>query len=86
MFSSAAVLANFFDALLAFLFVFLAIMLLIHRLLWPILTRTLFRMTDIGTKGRRAILTAVGVALLSASVFGGEFPELLKDLVKVFGG
>jgi len=43
-------------------------------------------MTDIGTKGRRAILTSVGLALLSASVFGGKLPELLKGLVKIFGG
>jgi glucose-6-phosphate isomerase len=43
-------------------------------------------MADIGTKGRRAILTAVGLALLSASVFGGKFPEFLKEFVKIFGG
>jgi glucose-6-phosphate isomerase len=40
-------------------------------------------MTDIGTKGRRAILTAVGIALLSTSVFGGKFPGLLKDIAKI---
>jgi hypothetical protein len=78
--------SNMFDAVFALLFGFLASMLLLHRLLWPFLTRTLFRMTDIGTKGRRSILVAIGVALLSASVFGGKFPELLKDLVKAFGG
>jgi hypothetical protein len=79
-------LSNVVDALLALLFVVLAAMLLIHRAVWPLLARTLFRMADIGTKGRRAILTAVGLALLSASVFGGKFPELLKDLTKIFGG
>jgi hypothetical protein len=62
------------------------VLLLIHRLLWPLLTRTLFRRADIGTKGRQAILTAVGLALFGASVFGGRFPDLLKDLVKIFGG
>ena len=56
-----------------------SMILLVHRLVWPVLSRTLFRMTDIGTKGRRSILVAVGSALLSASVFGGKFPELLKD-------
>jgi hypothetical protein len=49
---------------------------------WP----HLFRMQDIGTKGRRVILTAVGIALLSASVVGGKFPELLKHILKSFGG
>jgi hypothetical protein len=79
-------LSNLLDATMALLFVFLACLLLVHRAVWPLLSRTLFRMTDIGTKGRRAILTAVGVALLSASVFGGKFPELFKDLVKILGG
>jgi hypothetical protein len=77
---------NLLDVFIALIFVALALILLLHRALWPLLTRTLFRMTDIGTKGRRAILTTVGLALLSASVFGGKFPELLKDLVRTFGG
>jgi hypothetical protein len=78
--------SNIVDAVIALFYVLLAVLLLIHRALWPLLTRTLFRMTDMGTKGRRAILTAVGLAVLSESVFGGKFPELLKDLVKIFGG
>jgi hypothetical protein len=77
---------NALDAALALLFVSLALLLLIHRALWPLLPRTLFRIQEMGIKGRRAILTAVGLALLSASVFGGKFPELLKEIVKSFGG
>jgi len=62
-------------------------LLLIHRAVWPILIRTLFRMQDIGTKGRRAILTAVGVALLGLVRCSVEkVPELLKDLIKILGG
>jgi hypothetical protein len=38
-----------------------------------------------GTKGRRAILALFGAALLGTSMFGGRFPELLKELVKRFG-
>jgi hypothetical protein len=78
--------SNIMDAVVALFYVLLAVLLLIHRALWPLLTRTLFRMAYIGTKGRRSILTTVGLALLSVSVFGGKFPELLKDLVKIFGG
>jgi hypothetical protein len=79
-------LTNIFDALLAFLFVCLAILLLIHRATWPLLNRTLFRMADIGTKGRRAILTAVGTALLSTSVFHDKIPDLLKEIIRALGG
>ena len=79
-------LTNIFDVALALLFALLAILLLIHRLLWPLLTRTLFRMQDIGTKGRRAILAIVGSALLGTSVFGGKFPELLAKVIEKLGG
>ncbi len=78
-------LTNMFDAALALLFVLLALLLLVHRLFWPLLTRTLFRMTDIGTKGRRAILTTVGFALIAAGI-SGKVPELLQELVEKFGG
>jgi hypothetical protein len=76
--------SNIFDALLAFLFVFLALILLVHRAVWPLLNRTLFRMQDIGTKGRRAILFAVGTGLLTLAGFG--LPEWLKSIFKPFGG
>jgi hypothetical protein len=85
-FIAAIAASNLFNCLFAILFVILAAVLLVHRAIWPLLTRTLFRMTDIGTKGRRAILTAVGLALLSASVFGDKAPDLFKDLMKIFGG
>lgn len=84
--SPLVALTNMFDAALALLFALLAVLLLIHRAVWPLLTRTLFKMQDIGTKGRRGILAAVGVALLSTSVFGEKVPDLFKDLMKVFGG
>jgi hypothetical protein len=77
---------NIFDLLLALLFILLIVILLIHRAIWPLLSRTLFRMQDIGTKGRRAILTAVGMALLSASIFHEKIPDLLKEVIKAFGG
>jgi hypothetical protein len=76
---------NLFDTLLAILFVSLSTLLLIHRLIWPLLTRTLFRMTDIGTKGRRAILTTVGLALLAAGI-SGKVPELVQKIIEKLGG
>jgi hypothetical protein len=79
-------LGNLFDVLLALLFVLLAVLLLVHRVVWPLLSRALFRMADIGTKGRRAILAAVGTALLGTAVFGGKFPELLAKLIGKLGG
>jgi hypothetical protein len=75
---------NFFDAALALLFVLLAVMLLLHRCIWPVLSRTVFKMQDIGTKGRRGILVTVGLAFLGWS--GVQLPELLKKLIEKLGG
>lgn len=80
-----AALSNAPDMLLALVFEILAVTLLVHRLLWPLLTRTLFKMADIGTKGRRAILTAVGFALLAAGL-SGRVPELVQKLVETLRG
>jgi hypothetical protein len=75
--------SNLFDSLFAFVFFVLAAVLLAHRALWPLLTRTLFKMQDIGTKGRRGILMLVGFSLLGLS--GAKVPELLKQLAKIIG-
>jgi hypothetical protein len=77
---------NIFDALLALLFVFLALILLVHRLVWPLLARTLFRMQDIGTKGRRGVLVAVGLALLAAALHVEKFSELFKKIIEKLAG
>jgi hypothetical protein len=75
---------NLLDAFIALIFVVLAMLLLAHRAIWPLLTRTLFRMQDIGTKGRRAILTTVGLALIAAGVTG-KVPELVQKVIEKFG-
>lgn len=79
-------LTNVFDTVLALLFVLFATTLIIHRALWPLLTRSLFRMQAIGTKGRRGIFITVGIALLDVSVFRGKFPELLKGIIRSLAG
>lgn len=76
-------LTNMFDVLLAGLFVLLALLFLIHRALWPVLTRSVFRVQEIGTTGRRAILLAVGLSLLGWS--GVKLSELASELVKALG-
>ena len=68
MFSLFTAWSNFLDFLLALLFVLPSVLLLVHRAFWPLLTRTLFRMTDIGTKGRRGILIVIGLALITHSL------------------
>ncbi|HUA91552.1 MAG TPA: hypothetical protein VL991_03240 [Terracidiphilus sp.] len=71
---------NLFDTLLALLFVALAVVLLVHRAFWPLLCRTLFRLHEVGTEGRRAILVALGFGLVGWS--GVQVPDWLRDLAK----
>lgn len=78
--------SNVLDVALATAFFMLCFLLLLHMTFWPILTRTLFRIQEVGTKGRRGILTTVGLALLGTSVFGGKFPELLAKVIEKLGG
>jgi hypothetical protein len=79
---------NVLDAAIAFLFVALALLLLIHRCIWPILTRSLFRMQEIGIQGRRGILFAAGLALLVAGfhIEKLELPEWVKAIVEAAKG
>lgn len=58
--------SNAIDFLAASVFVVLAAVLLIHRALWPLLNRSIFRLQQIGGNGRRAILVSLGLMLLGA--------------------
>jgi hypothetical protein len=84
--TAAVSMSNVFDALFALLYVVLVLTLLIHALLWPLLNRALYYTQDLGTKGRRSILTSIGLGLLWLAVSGGKFPEFLKEVLKAFGG
>jgi len=70
---------NIFDVVLALFFVTLAAMLLIHRAVWPLLTRTLFRLQAVGVQGRRAVLLAIGFGLVGWS--GISVPPIIRDIV-----
>jgi hypothetical protein len=74
--------SNLVDIALALLFAVLLLLLLTHYAIWPLLTRTLFRMQDIGTKGRRAILVTLGLALFGAAGFHitGVWEKLIESL------
>lgn len=76
-------LSNTLDLFVACLFGFLILLLLIHRVLWPVLVRTVFRLQEVGTKGRRLILALVGVALATQSIAGRKVPEFVQELIKL---
>jgi hypothetical protein len=72
--------SNVLDAIVALCFVFLAVLLLAHRAFWEPLNRTIFRIQEIGFKGRCALLYCIGLALL----FGPSASSKMAEWVKMF--
>jgi hypothetical protein len=64
---------NEIDVLVALIFVFLALLMLWHRLFWPIINRPLYSLQAVGIARRQKLFYTVGVALL----FGGVTPSHL---------
>lgn len=77
--------SNTIDLLAASIFILLAVLLLVHRVFWPLLNRSIFRFQEVGTKGRRAILVTVGLLLLSAST-GDKVVDYAKKISEIFKG
>lgn len=72
--------SNLSDVMISLLFGLLVIMLLIHRAVWPLLNRTIFRFQAIGPKGRRVLLASIGLGLFSCS--GIPIPETIKAVIE----
>jgi hypothetical protein len=70
------------DVLVASAFILLAIIMLIHRLFWPIVARPIYALADLGLIGHRKLFGTVGLALLGLAT--GKPLELLLKLVDVF--
>jgi len=76
-------LTNAFDILVASAFLLLALLLLLHRLLWPLLNRPLYAIAT-HTGARNGVFLAVALVLLSLAY--GKVPEWLQEILKSFVG
>ncbi len=70
---------NLFDVLVSLLFVLLALVVLAHRLMWPVLNRPIYAFANAGAVRRRSIFGTLGLMLLGASGTPGS--EWLKKIV-----
>jgi hypothetical protein len=77
--------SNTLDFMASCVFVALALALLIHRALWPLLNRSVFRLQEIGTRGRRALLVSLGAALLGIAL-GNNAAEWARKAAELFTG
>lgn len=76
--------SNAIDGLLASVFVVLAILMVVHRIIWPILARPVYALADLGMIQQRKLLGCVGLALLGFGI--GKLPEFVKQVISIFVG
>lgn len=82
-FGMALAFMNSVDALAALIFVVLALVMLAHRLVWPVINRPVYALAALGG-ARRNLFGVVGVALLGYA--GIDLPELLKKIIEATAG
>jgi hypothetical protein len=77
-----AVLFNSVFALSAVAFICLALLMLLYRIFWPVLSRPIYKLQALGIARRNNVLAVLGVVLITASWRGYEFLHLLVDTLK----
>jgi hypothetical protein len=73
---------NFFTVLFALAIVILALIMLLHRTFWPMLSRPIYALAKLGIIHRPKLLGTIGLALLGLAT--GIAPVSLKDIVDKF--
>jgi hypothetical protein len=75
---------NFGDALLAGALFVVALLALLHRVLWPVFERPVYKLAESIGHGHKKLLFAAGTALLVFAV--GRVPDWLKKVFETFVG
>jgi len=76
--------SNSIDTLAPLVFFLLVLILLGHRVFWPLLSRPLYALQDLGITRRRKFFGAIGLGLLALAGF--KVPELFKKVLETLFG
>jgi len=76
--------ANVPAVLAGAVFVFLALIMLAHRVFWPLSSRVVYTLARHGIIRRRKLLGSIGVALVGAAM--PPLASVLRELAKMLGG
>jgi hypothetical protein len=74
---------NIIDALIAVIFLLIMTGVLVHRLLWPLINRTVYALQALGIARRSLLLGSCGSALLIYAIWGNT--EALSKIFVAFG-
>jgi len=73
--------SNLYTAIVAISFIILALLMLLHLVIWPVMERPIYVLQDLGIVRRKKLLVAVGISLIA--IWFGHVPEFLKILEKL---
>jgi hypothetical protein len=73
--------SNLYTSFIATLFILLAIIMLLHKLLWPGIERSVYALQEIGIARRKKLFAALGIVLIA--VWLGHTSEFLKVFEKL---
>jgi hypothetical protein len=71
---------NVLDAFVASIFGLLCLLMLIHRLAWPIVQRPIYSLQKLGVLRRRRLLTTAGIAVIASAT--GRMPALFEKIAQ----
>jgi hypothetical protein len=74
--------ANRLPALCCVVFIGLALLMLVHRLLWPVLERPMYALQSIGIARRKKLFFVLGISLVGFGV--GYISQVIKEIGKIF--
>jgi hypothetical protein len=73
---------NFVDGIVSLTFAFAAILIGVHKVLWPLLLRPLYSLQAVGIAKRRTLFAVTGMAMFS---WGGiTLPESIQKIIDLF--
>ena len=76
--------SNVFGAMFALAFVFLAIIMLLHRIFWELLERPVYALQKLGLARRSKLLGTIGTILITAAVGGLPWLEKIVEMLNPF--
>ena len=78
--------SNTLDLFASLAVVILCVLLILHRVLWPLINRSVFRLQALGPNARRGLLSAAGASLIAIASHSDKLASAVKAISGFFKG